>query len=143
MAFLESFKEHFKQTRDVLTGKIGILDHKDKIDSNLEQMFRLVINEAHKSGSNDYSAIMKSLEQNKMFRGCTENIHSTIRHLNSENQNLKKKDKAITKADWGEKFRAFLLRMFTALGIASILLLTSYLALEWKIPLPLRMGLTP
>ena len=143
MAFLELFKEHFKNTRGNLTSRTGKLNNENMINTNLEQMFQLVIDEANKNGSNEYSAIMKSLKDEKIFRRNKADIHSTIMELHNENQNLKKKDRAITRAHWGEIFRAFLLRIFTTIGVASILLLTSYIALELKIPLPLRMGFTP
>ncbi|MDO6611262.1 hypothetical protein Q4601_18870 [Shewanella sp. 1_MG-2023] len=44
-------------------------------------------------------------------------------------------------ADFREKLRLLLFRVLTAIGIASIILLTSFLAMIWGIPLPMRAGL--
>ena len=44
-------------------------------------------------------------------------------------------------ADFREKLRFLVFRMLTAVGIASVILLTSFLAMIWGIPLPLRAGL--
>jgi hypothetical protein len=61
--------------------------------------------------------------------------------LDYTNKKLLNIEKRLILSDWGEKSRAFLLRITTAIGIAIVVLATSYLAQKWGIPLPLRMGL--
>jgi hypothetical protein len=61
--------------------------------------------------------------------------------LDSESKKTKYIEKKLVLSDWGEKSRAFLLRITTAIGIAIVVLAASYLAQKWGIPLPLRMGL--
>lgn len=75
----------------------------------------------------------------KIVAKCDE-IVSNYSSCLSENQKLKDLDVKIARLDLGEKIRAFCLRILTAIGIAAIVLLASYLAHKWGIPLPLRMG---
>jgi hypothetical protein len=86
-----------------------------------------------------YKKVLESSTPSNKFTSSLSRLTPLINAIQFENKKLLNLYKAASKADVDEKTRAFLLRMSTAIGIASIILLTSYLASKWGIKLPFRM----
>ena len=95
----------------------------------------------HISIVHNYDSFQKVLENNvgkgKLKSGNYKDILAWAKRMENENNALKNEYDQALKADLIERRRFLRYRIYTAVGIAAVLLITGYLAQRWNIPLPL------
>lgn len=160
MKFLDNFTQEYKESIEKLgsdtrnnTIKSSPEAYKKQCEGLLNNYTHKVVDEVLKLQRNNENVTAEEIKNSlaekysaKTFQ--TNTFESSYRDiLNKFSQAKNNLDKLVdvkkqyAKMDWWEKCRALLLRVSTAIFIASIILCASYLAKEWEIPLPLRMGI--
>ena len=152
MSFLDDFKERYKRELDSIRDRLDTIGalHYDANDFDKEMVS--IINAVFKDMGKTYPELRsigiepKDLEEiiksgsRSDSRKLLENTRRKVSELVFARRRLLSLSGMLAAADRGEKIRAFILRMSTAIGVAAVILITSYLAQKWGIPLPLRMG---
>ncbi|TKB03868.1 hypothetical protein E5672_07215 [Alteromonas portus] len=160
MKFLDNFTQEYKESIQKLgsdarnnTIKSSSEAYKKQCNGLLNNYTHKVVEEVLKLQRDNENVTAEEIKSalaekcnSKVFRTNTlESSYKDILNKFSQAKNALDKlvdvKKQYATMDWWEKCRALLLRVSTAIFIASIILFTSYLAKELEIPLPLRMGI--
>ena len=154
MAFLDNLTERYTAKVNEINRKVE-LSKSEIMRKSLQSFITGIVDDTintvaeHHSLDVDNEEIKKILDSKiddgKKVVAQYGNSYSTVMihidRLHKERKELLDIKKELKKADIAEKFRTFILRVSTAVAIAGIILLTSYYAQKWGIPLPLRMGM--
>lgn len=140
---LETFTEKLKEIKNRISGgaTVGNINSVSQLNNFLDDIIEEGIKAAQNSNETP-ERIFKSLTSSNKYSHKRSIVVASFNSLFYKNEQYEDLYKSTAKADRGEKFRALILRILTAISIATIILTTSYLAKIWDIPLPLRMGLT-
>lgn len=115
--------------------------YKALLDKYLDQAISVTIQTLKDNPEEKPEEIRGIVKENKNLSSTLTGIEDANEKLIKQNKELRDIEKRLVRADWGEKFRTILFRILTTISIAAIILLTGYLAQEWGIALPFRMGL--
>ncbi len=145
-----ALKEHLPKALTKLFESLPIIGHpnKDNFQLSIDKIYELsvIATKEHLKNNpsllgDDRELIDKVKESSPELKQYLSAVPGNYVKLIDNYEALKNERKMEVWADFREKLRFLVFRMLTAIGIASVILLTSFLAMTWGIPLPLRAGL--
>lgn len=127
-------EEHYKQFAHVRAQVLTPDEFKNELRGSIINFQRQLLPYLDQSREQEYKKIV---EDEANGNGSFNQTLKTYNALQQQLASMTDRRKQAVKADFLDRSRFLIFRMLTAIGIATVILATGYLAHKWGIPLPL------